>query len=53
MTAREAVEKEVKSAQDKIEQAKKQLQDKDAKYMQLYEENMNLQEALIRETKSA
>ena len=27
--------------------------DKDTKYMQLYEENINLQEALIRETKNA
>jgi hypothetical protein len=32
---------------------KSQLAEKDAKYLQLYEENMKLQEALIRESKSS
>ena len=50
---KEAIEKELKLSQDRIDQVKSQLAEKDAKYMQLYDENMKLQEALIRESKSS
>ena len=50
---KEAIEKELKQSQDRIEQVRSQLAEKDAKYLQLYDENMKLQEALIRESKSS
>ena len=50
---REQVELELKQTNEKIEVLKGQLAEKDQKYMQLYDENMKLQEALIRESKAA
>lgn len=49
---REQIEKELKLSNEKVEQVRGQLAEKDSKYMQLYEENMKLQEALIRESKA-
>jgi len=50
---REQVELELKQTNEKIEVLKGQLAEKDQKYMLLYDENMKLQEALIRESKAA
>jgi hypothetical protein len=44
---------ELKQTNEKIEVLKGQLAEKDQKYMLLYDENMKLQEALIRESKAA
>lgn len=49
---REQVELELKQTNEKIEVLKGQLAEKDQKYMLLYDENMKLQEALIRESKA-
>jgi|LauGreDrversion4_2_1035121.scaffolds.fasta_scaffold707719_1 hypothetical protein len=50
---RAQIEKDLATSLERIELFKQQMADKDTKYMQLYEENINLQEALIRETKNA
>ncbi|CDW87547.1 UNKNOWN [Stylonychia lemnae] len=45
------VEKELEVAQKNIEALKVQLNDKEQRYLQLYQESVNLQEALVRESK--
>eukprot|EP00347_Sterkiella_histriomuscorum_P015370 403357272 len=49
---RQGVEVDLKAAQKQIEYLKCKLNDEEQKYLKLYQENMNLQEALIREAKS-
>eukprot|EP00347_Sterkiella_histriomuscorum_P016614 403352511 len=49
---REKVEQELEIAKKNIEQLKNVISDKEAKHLQLYQENANLQEALLRESKT-